>query len=164
MGYICPHFSKALAEHCYIPASVMLSTFLVLFATVEHIDYLWIFLSKYLQRFRDFFVVNLSKIILLLWFEMPESITMKVIMCVGGFPICLLSSGYHGQWWHCESTKILWPLCNIKMPSYQYSKSHCRDKTVIRLSYIHNEVSNTGKKIFLYWITSPNSTSHPLFC
>ena len=33
---------------------------------------------------------------------------------------------------------------NIKMPSYQYRKSHCGDKTVVRSSYLHNGISYTG--------------------
>ena len=34
---------------------------------------------------------------------------------------------------------------NIKMPSYQYRKSHCGDKTILRPSYFHNGISYTGK-------------------
>ena len=41
---------------------------------------------------------------------------------------------------------------NIKMTSYQYNKSHCRDKTILRPSYLHNEISYTGKMASLYWI------------
>ena len=41
---------------------------------------------------------------------------------------------------------------NIKMPSYQYRKSHCGDKTVVRSSYLHNGISYTGKMTSLYWI------------
>ena len=41
---------------------------------------------------------------------------------------------------------------NIKMPSYQYRKSHCGDKTTLRPSYLHNEISYTGKTTSLYWI------------
>ena len=41
---------------------------------------------------------------------------------------------------------------NIKMPSYQYRKSHCGDKTVVRSSYLHNWISYTGKMTSLYWI------------
>ena len=41
---------------------------------------------------------------------------------------------------------------NIKMPSYQYRKSHCGDKTVVRSSYLHNGISYTGKMASLYWI------------
>ena len=41
---------------------------------------------------------------------------------------------------------------NIKMPSYQYRKSHCGDKTILRPSYLHNGISNTGKISSLYWI------------
>ena len=40
----------------------------------------------------------------------------------------------------------------IKMPSYQYRKSHCVDKTILRPSYLHNGISFTGKTTFLYRI------------
>ena len=41
---------------------------------------------------------------------------------------------------------------NIKMSSYQYRKSHCGDKTVVRSSYLHNGISYTGKMTSSYWI------------
>ena len=41
---------------------------------------------------------------------------------------------------------------NIKMPSYQYRKPHCGDKTILWLSYLHNGISYTGKMTSLYWI------------
>ena len=41
---------------------------------------------------------------------------------------------------------------NIKMSSYQYRKSHCGDKTVVRSSYLHNGISYIGKMSSLYWI------------
>ena len=44
------------------------------------------------------------------------------------------------------------PWFNIKMASYQYRKSHCGDKTVVRSSYLHNGISYTGKMSSLYWI------------
>ena len=44
------------------------------------------------------------------------------------------------------------PQFNIKMSSYQYRKSHCGDKTVVRSSYFHNGISYTGKMSSLYWI------------
>ena len=48
----------------------------------------------------------------------------------------------------------------MKMPSYQYRKSHFGDKTVVRSSYLHNEISYTGKMASLYWI-SPQATFEP---
>ena len=39
------------------------------------------------------------------------------------------------------------------MSSYQYRKSHCGDKTVVRLSYLHNGISYTDKITSLYWIS-----------
>ena len=44
------------------------------------------------------------------------------------------------------------PWSNIKMPFYQYRKSHCGDKTVVRSSYLYNGISYTGKMASLYWI------------
>ena len=44
------------------------------------------------------------------------------------------------------------PRFNIKMPSYQYMKSHCGDKTVVKSSYLHNGISSTGKMTSFYWI------------
>ena len=41
---------------------------------------------------------------------------------------------------------------NIKMPSYQYRKSHRGDKTILGLSYLHNGISHTSKMTSLYWI------------
>ena len=47
---------------------------------------------------------------------------------------------------------------NIKMSPYQYRKSHCGDKTVIRSYYLHNEISYTGKMTSLYWISPLDAT------
>ena len=47
------------------------------------------------------------------------------------------------------------PWFNIKMSSYQYRKSHCGDKTILRPSYLHNGVSYTGKTPSLYLIGAP---------
>ena len=44
------------------------------------------------------------------------------------------------------------PWFYIKMSSYQYRKSHCGDKTILRPSYLHNGISYTGMMISLYWI------------
>ena len=65
------------------------------------------------------------------------------------------------EWQRCQSLNsgIDWPCrieyrpwFNIKMPSYQYRKSHCGDKTVVRSSYVHNWNSYTNKTVSLYWI------------
>ena len=47
---------------------------------------------------------------------------------------------------------------NIKTPSYQYRKSHCGDKTILRPSYLHNGISYTGKMTSLYWIRAQDPT------
>ena len=41
---------------------------------------------------------------------------------------------------------------NKKMSSYQYRKSLCGDKMILRPSYLHNGISYTGKMTSLYWI------------
>ena len=57
----------------------------------------------------------------------------------------ILDIPYYGCWW--PGGRI-----NIKMSSEQYRKSHCGDKTILRLSYLHNGISYTDKMTFLYWI------------
>ena len=52
-----------------------------------------------------------------------------------------------------HDTLISWAWFNIKMSSYQYRKSHCGEKMVIRSSYLHNGISYTGKMASLYWIS-----------
>ena len=55
----------------------------------------------------------------------------------------------------CFSWKMMirtGPWFNKKMSSYQYMKSHCGDKTVLRPSYLNNGISYTGKMTSLYWI------------
>ena len=57
-------------------------------------------------------------------------------------------------------TVVHWPLgpwFNIKMTSYQYKKSHCGDKTVVRLSYLPNGIFYLGKTSSLYWIRAQAS-------
>ena len=49
---------------------------------------------------------------------------------------------------------------NIKMPSYEYRKSHCGDKTILRPSYLHNGISCTGKTTSLYWIRAQISQQY----
>ena len=52
----------------------------------------------------------------------------------------------------CEGYTSPGPWFNIKTTSYQYRKSHCGDKTILRPSYLHNGISYTGKMTSLYWI------------
>ena len=44
------------------------------------------------------------------------------------------------------------------MPSYQYRKCHCGDKTVVGSSYLHNGISYASKMASLYW-TNPQISS-----
>ena len=50
------------------------------------------------------------------------------------------------------------------MPSYQYRKSHCWDKTILRPSYLHNGISYTGEMASLYWIISVLSPQWDFLC
>ena len=59
----------------------------------------------------------------------------------------------HIDWWIKPGDAMRpGPWFNIKMTSYQYRKSHCGDKTILRPSYLHNGISYTGKMPSLYWI------------
>ena len=49
------------------------------------------------------------------------------------------------------------PWFNKKIPSWQYRKSHCGDKTVVRPSYVHNGITYTGSMASLYWIMALES-------
>ena len=61
--------------------------------------------------------------------------------------------GFRHQWKHpLIPTQTLGGWINIKMSSYQYRKSHCGDKTILRPSYLHNGISYTDKMTSLYWI------------
>ena len=72
-------------------------------------------------------------------------------------------------WMYHENIKLIHqnpgPWFNTKMTSYQYRKSHCGDKTILRPSYLHNGISYTGKMTNLYWIgaqivNGKNSPAH----
>ena len=49
---------------------------------------------------------------------------------------------------------------NNKISSYQYRKSHCGDKTILRPSYLHNGISYTDKMTSLYWIRTLHLGRH----
>ena len=59
-------------------------------------------------------------------------------------------------WWckcvGCWISLTSGPLFTIKLSSYQYRKSHCGDKTVVRSSYLHNGISYTGETKSFHWI------------
>ena len=57
----------------------------------------------------------------------------------------------HITWWY-DKHILSWVELSIKMSSYQYRKSRCGDKRVLRSSYLHNGISYTGKMSSLYWI------------
>ena len=50
------------------------------------------------------------------------------------------------------------------MSSYQYWKSYCGDKPVIRSSYLHNGISYTDKMTSLYWIKALTQLLITLLC
>ena len=68
------------------------------------------------------------------------------------------------SWWTPWLLMTWWclkpgPRFNIKMTSYQYRKSQCGEKTILRPSYLHNRISYTGKMTFLYWIRAKGISS-----
>ena len=72
-------------------------------------------------------------------------------------PLCLIDSIHLDN--SLLTTKIRgW--INIKMSPYQYRKSHCGDKTVLRPSYLHNGISYTAKTTSLYWIRAQGLTQY----
>ena len=55
-------------------------------------------------------------------------------------------------------------LITNKMPSYQYRKSHCGDKTILWPSYLHNGISYTSKLASIYIVkirTQVDSLTQP---
>ena len=46
------------------------------------------------------------------------------------------------------------------MSSYQYRKSHCGNKTILRPSYLHNGISYTNKMTYFYWIGALNQNTN----
>ena len=82
-------------------------------------------------------------------------------MCLTG-PRTLWDNDWKGgtdSWNRCMEWAGPW--FNIEMTSYQYMKSHCGDKTVVRSSYLHNGISYIGKMSSLYWI-GPSDWLHDL--
>ena len=45
-----------------------------------------------------------------------------------------------------------WCWFSIKILSYQYKKSYCEDKTILRPSYLHNGIFFSAKMAFSIWI------------
>ena len=68
-----------------------------------------------------------------------------------------LSSSPKGVYW-TRPEAFRAPI-QYKMTSYQYRKSHCGDKRVLRPSYLHNGISYSGKMTSLYWIKAQNRTT-----
>ena len=81
-----------------------------------------------------------NRALLFVW-ESSVSIAMPccVVCCCARDGRPVLCAAWPGPWF------------NMKMSSYQYRKSHCGDKTVVRSSYLHNGISYTGKITSLYW-------------
>ena len=55
-----------------------------------------------------------------------------------------------------------WDWFNIKMPSYQYRKSHCGDKTILRPSHLNNGIYHTGKMASYFWIRPLDVVMNPI--
>ena len=59
-------------------------------------------------------------------------------------------------------TERTWGWFGIKTSCYQCRKSHRGDKTILRSSYLHNEISCTGKTTSLYWIRAEDDIRNGL--
>ena len=94
--------------------------------------------QKYICIYYDFSILRWHRL-----FEFFPHRRLKPIYLIWAIPWLLITSPGHQQ---------PGPWFNIKMSSYQYRKSHCGDKTVVRSSYLHNGISFTGKMSSLYWI------------
>ena len=74
--------------------------------------------------------------------------------CGCWWPDALATEHQQSQWrgliGTCGTSAGPWFI--IKTLSYQHRKSHCGDKTILQPSYLHNEISYTGKMTSLYWI------------
>ena len=95
------------------------------------------------------------------WIKMPRIIT----------NICKLLSNFlswaTSQWVSREYTVTIiretqhsvfnWGWFNINISSYQYRKSHCGDKMIFQLSYLHNGSSYTGNTTFFILNQGPVS-------
>ena len=102
----------------------------------------WMNDSHYAQRARCFPVMRSSWLNLVpsnLWYKPYQILKLK----------CLLSRLAVVAF--AQSIEA-WTWFSIQMPSYQYRKSHCGDKTVVRSSYLDNRISYTGNMTSLYWI------------
>ena len=64
---------------------------------------------------------------------------------------------------YCISASSFGGWLNIKMPSFQYRKSHCSDNAVLLSSYPYNGIPYTGKTASLYWIRALVSSWSYLF-
>ena len=119
------------------------------------------------RRFNVFFDLHLNKRLIKQsrrrWFETPRCSLWRHCNV-----LYLYAKELVNQWFR-QTRSTVWLLMswllaspgarfNIKMPSDQYRKSHCGDKTVVRSSYLHSGISYTGKMVSLYWIPPPWSS------
>ena len=102
----------------------------------------------------------------MLWIEqLHVRLTEKVYLTIKVYPSQYIAKDIVGTWVNITAVDALvlqgtcW-LNQYKMPSYQYRKSDCGDKTILRPSYLHNGISYTGKMTSLYWIRTQGIRSH----
>ena len=99
--------------------------------------------------------------------EIQQCVTRIMTMCPRPGVIRTAGSGclIMGLTWDVAGEGRSGPWFNIKMTYYQYRKSHCGDKMVVRSSYLHSGISYTGKMTSLYWIGALDCTMpiRPLF-
>ena len=81
---------------------------------------------------------------LLILFLLWTSLTQRGIVADGPY-LTRMAINQSGPWF------------NIKTSVYQYRKSHCGDKTVVRSSYLHNEISCISKMVSFLLNQGPGS-------
>ena len=93
-------------------------------------------------------LLEFYKLVAILFVDSLVSIEFFIQICI----LYLKKDGIHLKTFVLPFSQYTGPRFNIKMTSYQYRKSHCGDKTILRPSYLYNGISYTGKMTSLYWI------------
>ena len=92
------------------------------------------------------------------WFQILQLVITKYLQHNPRFSnhapslIYLNRNNHSSRFVFCGVPMLSGPWFSIKMPSYQYRKTHCGYKTILRTSYLHNGIFHTCKMTSLYWI------------
>ena len=109
----------------------------------------FILMADNFQHYPLWNVCGMTKYDVISWSTSHGTCTRLVLCCIRCLCLPIL--------YRLSSLALNGARFNIKMSSYQYRKSHCGDKTVVRSSYLHSGISYTGKMTSWYWIRAQNS-------